>query len=133
MCRAPSQAQRVIRGELKIAARTDRPSTLRDEEYIGVWTDDVQGRGVQCCAVDDGAIVDSIPPEIDEEGGAPSHRATDIADVLLQEERRLLLRVGIPRIPEVVRDIETFGAVVSICSGFRQDLDPSGADLVVFR
>jgi hypothetical protein len=41
MRRAPSQAQRVVRADLKIGARTDRPSALRDEEYIGVGTDDV--------------------------------------------------------------------------------------------
>ena len=132
MRRTPSQTQSVIMGQLQIGTRIDCPSPLRNEKYVGEWTDDVQ-RGIERRTIDYGAIIHSVPPEIDEERGALSYRTADIADVLLKEKWSLLLRIGIPRIPEVVRDIEAFGAVVSIRSGLCEDLDPPGADLVIFR
>src|SRR5262249_27386458 len=74
-----------------------------------------------------------VTPEIDKERCALSYRTADIADVLLKEERGLFLRIRISRIPKIVRNIESFGAVELVRSRFRQYFDPSCADLVVFR
>src|SRR5207253_6826907 len=102
-------------------------------KYIGVWTDDVERRWIECLTMNNGAVIHGIPPKIDEEGGALPYWTAGIAAVLLQKKWGLLLRIRISRIPEVVRDIEAFGAVELICPGLGQDLDPSCADLVVLR
>src|SRR3954447_2481815 len=98
----PSQTQSVVRRQLNISARADRPSPLRDEEHIAVWADDTERRWIECLTINNGAVIHSVPPEVDEKGGMLSKRPAETADVFLQKERRLLLRIRVPGIPEVV-------------------------------
>src|SRR5262249_40078865 len=102
MRRTPSQTQSVMRGQLQIGTWIDCPSPLRNEKYVGEWTDDVQRGAIECRTIDYGAIIHGVPPEIDEERGALSYRTADIADVLLKEKWGFLLRKWIPRIPKVI-------------------------------
>src|ERR1019366_51115 len=58
-----------------------------------------------------------------------TQRSTDRAAIFLQQKRRLLLRVGIPRIEDVVAEVEEGLAMQLIRAGLGEDLDAAVAQL----
>jgi hypothetical protein len=73
--------------------------------------------------IDDRAVIDLAPLEIQKEGGPLTERPAHRAAVLFQEEWRLFLRVGIPRVEDVIAEIEESLAVQLIRARFGEDLD----------
>lgn len=59
-------------------------------------------------------------------------RPTDVRHVFTQQERRFLCGVGVAGIPEIVGEIESFGAVIIIGSRLGQNLDTTGSQPVIF-
>ena len=130
---AVPRRQRIVRAELVIRPRIDAPPALRNPEHVREGIDDAQRDRIKRRAVDDGAIVHRVAPEIEKERRALAHRTTQVPAVLLQQKRRLLLRVWITGIPEVVREVEGLRAMKLIGSWPGQYLDTAGAQPVVFR
>src|SRR5579864_3633335 len=71
--------------------------------------------------------------DIQEERGAPVQRTAPTGSVFLQQKRRLLLRIRVPRIPEVISEIKVGCAMKFVGAWFGEDLDAAIAQLVVFR
>jgi len=93
--------------------------------------DDRERYGIQNGAVDNCSVVDGVPLDIERERGSLAQRSAHIAAVLLQQERRLLSGVRIPRIPEVVAEVVEGRPTEPVAAGLGEDLDAAGAERVV--
>jgi hypothetical protein len=123
----------MARAELIIEAWVDDYAPLRSPVDIGEWVDDGQHNRVERAAVDDGAVVNGMSLDIQEKRGAPVQWTAPTGSVFLQQKRRLLLRIRVPRIPEVIGEIKVGGAMKFIGTRFGEDLDPAITEFVVFR
>ena len=105
------QRQGIVGADLVIRARITSDAALRDSKDIGERINDAECGGVKDRPVDNGSIVNGVPAEIGKERSALAHRPTQVSADFSQQKRRLLGRVGIARIPEVVSEIEKSGPV----------------------
>src|SRR5882672_9315696 len=71
--------------------------------------------------------------DVEEERAALVDRSAEIASVLLQQKRRLLLRVRITRIPEGVPEVVEARSVKLVGPRLGEDFDSAVAELVEFR
>ncbi len=127
------QRQGIVGADLVIRARITSDAALRDSKDIGERINDAECGGVKDRPVDNGSVVNGVPAEIGKERSALAYWPTQVRASFFKQKRRLLRRVRITRIPEVVSVIEKSGAVKLICSRPGQYLDPSRANSVVFR
>src|SRR5262245_36149010 len=125
--------QRIARTELIVDSWVQCPTALSNAKNICKWIDDGERRRVECCSIDDSAVIDGVPANIEIGRPALAERATDVSAIFLEEEWGLLLRVRISRVPEIVREILEHGTVKLAGARLRQNFDSAGTELVIFR
>src|SRR6266700_1641890 len=99
---AVTQCQSVLGIDLVVDAGIDPYTPLRCPRSIGERIDDRQRYRIENDRVDDGTVVDRVSAHVKKERSSLVDRATQAAAVFLQQERRLLLSVGIARVPEIM-------------------------------
>ena len=82
--------------------------------------------------VGDGTVVHHVALRIDGEGRFLRQRPAGVAFELIQQEGRLVGRIRVARIPEIVGEIPLRGAAILVGTGLGKDLDFAVAQLVVF-
>ena len=113
---AVPQRQGIVGADLVIRARITSDAALRDSEHIGERINDAECVGVERRPVDNGSVINGVPAEIGKERSALAQWPTQVSAGFLQQKRRLLGRIGIARIPEVVSVIEKPGPMKLIRS-----------------
>src|SRR5262249_35527347 len=108
--------------QLIIDARGDADAPLRRARCGRKGIDDIKRVRIERDRIDDGAVVDRIPPGVDKEGGPRADRAAQAAPGFIQQEGRLLLRIRVARIPELVRKVVVEGTPKLVRSRLSKDL-----------
>src|SRR5258707_5266450 len=97
-----ANGQSVLGVELIVDARIDSESALLRPKNVGEWIDNRECLWVERDCVDDRAVVNLVTSNIKKERGTFAERTAYAAAIFLQEERCLLLRVRIARVPELI-------------------------------
>src|SRR5262245_29272916 len=127
-----AKRQRFSVVELIVHARVDRNAALRRLGRVGEGADHAQSLRVESDRVDDGAVVNRVPPDVQKERRPFVERAAQIPAVLLQQERRLLLRVRIARIPEIMSEVVEPRSAKLVGPRLGEDLNAAQTKLIVF-
>src|SRR6202040_1231974 len=119
--------------ELIVDARIDPQPALRRAEDVCKGIDDNQGPRIERDCIDDGPVVDCFSFEVQKERGPLLDWTTKVPTQFIQQEWRLLLRIGIARVPEAIGEVVGAGATKLVRAGLSEDLDAAKAELVVLR
>src|SRR5438105_2684446 len=98
--------QSVFGAELIVDARIDSEPTLPRPKHIREGIDNRKCLWIERDCIDDRAVVDLIAPHIEKERCTFVNSTTHAAAIFLQEERCLLLRVRIARVPKLIGKVE---------------------------
>src|SRR5262245_204147 len=90
-----TQGQRISVIKLIIHSRVDRNTALRRLWRVGERVNYTKILLVERDRIDDGAVVNLVPPDVQKEGRSFVERAAQIPAVFLEQERRFLLRIRV--------------------------------------
>ena len=121
----------VVGAQLIIQARADGDAALRNAKDVRERIDDGERLRIERGPVDDGAVVDRIAADIQEERALRVNWAAQAAAVFLQEERRLPGGIGVARVPEIIGEVVVAQSFEFVRARLGEDLDAAEAEFVV--
>ena len=124
--------QGIVGIKLIIEPGSDSGPTERRDERVRKWARDQRLR-IERHSVDDVAVIDPLSNEVEIERRALVDRSAQSAAQLVQMERRLLCRIGIAGIPEIVCEVVSDRTPEFVGTGLGENLDTAKAQFVVLR